>query len=117
MPPTTEARVPQTLRSETGDAATVSSQHPATREERMITAADDGPSAATNTQRSQKYDHIFQKVGEIATAAVTSKIVTDTCHALPPTPISDIPQSLWLIFAHVANATFTQKDNPEQATH
>ena len=64
----------------------MSSQRPATREERTITAADDRPSAATHTQRSQKDVHSFQKVSEIATAAVTSKIVTDTRHALPLHP-------------------------------
>lgn len=115
--PATEARVPQTLRPETGDAATVSSQRAAAREERAITAAAGRPGAATEAHRSQRRSNMRQKASEIATAAATSQVSADTHHALPPTPISDFPHSLWLVFAHVANATFTQKDNPEQAIH
>ena len=113
----TKARVPQTLRPETGDATAVSSQHAAAREERDFTAAADRPGAATKAHKSQRRISMLQKASEAATAAATSQVLTDTHHALPPTPVSDFPHSLWLIFAHVANATFTQKDNPEQAIH
>ena len=82
----TEARVPQTLRPETGDAAAVSSQHAAAREEHTFTAAADRPGAATKAHRSQRRISMLQKASEAATAAATSQVLTDTLHALLPRP-------------------------------